>query len=77
VGLVSPQRFLEAAKEGAPLPVLHGRDTTARKLGISSYEAKKLIAILKDSGTIIAMGKRLVLCGPYPFGPSVTNSSHK
>ena len=61
--VLSPQRFLEAAKEGARLPLLHGRDVTARKLGISSYDAKKLVSALKASGTIKAVGKRLVLCG--------------
>ena len=59
---VSAEAFLEAAMKGAPLPVLHGRDATAQKLGISFYEAKKIVAFLKAEGTNRAVGKRLVLC---------------
>ena len=59
--VVTSQKFLETAKEGAPLPLLHGRDVTARKLGISGYLAKKLVRELRSSGTIKVSGKRLVL----------------
>jgi hypothetical protein len=45
----------------APLPVLHGRDTTARKLGISGYEAKKLVNKLRADKVIRVVGKRMVL----------------
>jgi hypothetical protein len=58
---VTPQQFLEAAMDEAPLPVLHGRDTTARKLGISGYEAKKLVNKLRADKVIRVVGKRMVL----------------
>ena len=32
---ITPEDFLEAARDGADLPYLHGRDKTAEKLGIS------------------------------------------
>ena len=32
---ITPEAFLEAAKEGADLPFIHGRDKTAEKLGIA------------------------------------------
>lgn len=58
---VTPDIFLEAAKQGAPLPYLHGRDKTAEKLGISSAEAKKLVGRLIEDGRIAVKGKRLQL----------------
>lgn len=72
------EAFLVAAMDGADLPYLHGRDTTARKLGISSYEAKRLVRTLCTQGRIIAQGKRLRLAttkpeelvkGRTPIGP--------
>jgi hypothetical protein len=56
---ITPEEFLEVAKEGADLPYLHGRDKTAEKLGISSAEAKRLVAKLVADGRIIVEGKRL------------------
>ncbi len=58
---VSSQTFLEAAKDGAALPILHGRDVTAKKLGISYYHGKRLVRELTRSGIIRVVGKRLVL----------------
>jgi hypothetical protein len=58
---ITPEAFLEAATEGADLPFLHGRDTTAEKLGISSAEAKRLVGRLIADGRIIVEGKRLRL----------------
>jgi len=55
------EAFLSAAMDGADLPYLHGRDATARKLGISSYEAKRLVRVLRAEGRIVAQGKRLRL----------------
>jgi hypothetical protein len=58
---IDPTAFLEAASEGADLPYLHGRDATADKLGISSYQAKVLVRKLIDSGLVVVDGKRLKL----------------
>jgi hypothetical protein len=58
---ITPDDFLEAAKQGANLPYLHGRDTTAEKLGISYAEAKRLVGRLIDGGRIVVEGKRLRL----------------
>jgi hypothetical protein len=56
---ITPEDFLEAAKDGADLPFLHGRDTTAEKLGISYAEAKRLVAKLIEDGRVVVEGKRL------------------
>jgi hypothetical protein len=58
---ITPEDFLEAAKDGADLPFLHGRDTTAEKLGISYAEAKRLVGKLIDEGRVVVEGKRLRL----------------
>jgi hypothetical protein len=58
---VTPEAFLEAATEGADLPFIHGRDTTAKKLGISSADAKRLVGRLIADGRIVVEGKRLRL----------------
>lgn len=58
---ITPEAFLEAAKEGADLPFLHGRDKTAEKLGISSAEAKRIVGRLIADGRIVVEGKRLRL----------------
>jgi hypothetical protein len=58
---ITPEDFLKAAKEGSDLPFLHGRDTTAEKLGISYAEAKRLVGKLIDDGTVVVEGKRLRL----------------
>jgi hypothetical protein len=58
---ITPEDFLEAAKQGADLPYLHGRDTTAEKLGISYAEAKRLVGRLINDGTVVVEGKRLRL----------------
>jgi hypothetical protein len=58
---ITPEVFLEAAKDGADLPFLHGRDTTAEKLGISYAEAKRLVGRLIEDGRIVVEGKRLRL----------------
>jgi hypothetical protein len=58
---ITPEDFLEAAKDGADLPFLHGRDTTAEKLGISYAEAKRVVRKLIDDGRVIVEGKRLRL----------------
>jgi hypothetical protein len=58
---MTPETFLKAAKEGADLPFLHGRDTTAKKLGISYAEAKRLVVKLIEDGRVVVEGKRLRL----------------
>jgi hypothetical protein len=58
---ITPEDFLEAAKDGADLPYLHGRDKTAEKLGISFAEAKRLVAKLIEDGRVVVEGKRLRL----------------
>lgn len=58
---ITPEAFLEAAKNGADQPYLHGRDKTAEKLGISSAEAKRLVGRLMREGKISVEGKRLKL----------------
>jgi hypothetical protein len=58
---ITPEAFLKAAKEGADLPFLHGRDTTAEKLGISYAEAKRLVVKLIQDGLVVVEGKRLRL----------------
>lgn len=58
---ITPEAFLEAAKDGADLPFIHGRDKTAKKLGISSAEAKRLVGRLIGEGRIIVEFKRLRL----------------
>jgi len=58
---ITPEEFLEAAKQGSDLPYLHGRDTTAEKLGISYAEAKRLVGRLINDGTVVVEGKRLRL----------------
>jgi hypothetical protein len=58
---ITPEDFLEAAKDDADLPFLHGRDTTAEKLGISSAEAKRLVGRLIEDGRVVVEGKRLRL----------------
>ncbi len=63
---VTPDVFLEAAKDGADLPFIHGRDKTAEKLGISSAEAKRLVGRLIEEGQIVAEGKRLRITHERP-----------
>jgi len=58
---ITPEVFLEAAKEGSDLPFLHGRDTTAEKLGISYAEAKRLVGKLIEDRMVVVEGKRLRL----------------
>lgn len=58
---MTPEDFLEAAKEGSDLPYLHGRDKTAEKLGISYAEAKRLVGKLIEDGRVVVEGKRLRL----------------
>ena len=58
---ITPDDFLEAAKDGADLPFLRGRDTTAEKLGISYAEAKRLVGKLIEDGRVVVEGKRLRL----------------
>jgi hypothetical protein len=58
---ITPEAFLEAAKDGADLPFIHGRDKTAEKLGISSAEAKRLVGRLLAERMIVVTGKRLRL----------------
>lgn len=58
---ITPEAFLEAAKDGADLPFIHGRDKTAEKLGISSAEAKRLVGRLLADRRIVVEGKRLRL----------------
>ena len=62
---ITPDSFLEAAKDGADLPYLHGRDKTAESLGISSAEAKRLVGRLIAEGRIRVEGKRLRLNQPH------------
>lgn len=61
---VSSEEFLAAASEGSPLPLLHGRETTARRLGIGSYAAKQHVRRLVKMGLIKVQGKRLTLVYP-------------
>lgn len=58
---ITPEAFLKAAKDGADLPYLHGRDKTAERLGISSAEAKRLVGRLIAEERIVVEGKRLRL----------------
>jgi len=58
---MTPEDFLEAAKEGSDLPYLHGRAKTAEKLGISYAEAKRLVGKLIEDGRVVVEGKRLRL----------------
>ena len=58
---ITSEAFLEAAMEGADLPYLHGRDTTAKKLGISYADAKRMVGKLIIDGRITVEGKRLRL----------------
>ena len=58
---ITPEDFLEAARDGADPPYLHGRDKTAEKLGISYAEAKRLVAQLIEDGRVVVEGKRLRL----------------
>jgi hypothetical protein len=58
---ITPEDFLEAAKDGSDLPFLRGRDTTAEKLEISYAEAKRLVGKLIEDGRVIVEGKRLRL----------------
>ena len=65
---ITPEDFLEAAKDGADLPYLHGRDKTAEKLGISYAEAKRLVAQLIEDGRVVVEGKRLCLAQAQESG---------
>jgi len=53
--------FLRAAMEGSDLPFLHGRDRTAKTLGIAPGEAKRLVRGLIADGIVRVEGKRLRL----------------
>jgi hypothetical protein len=59
---IGPEEFLEAAKCDGPY--LRGRDVTAKSLGISFGEAKRLVSSLISDGRIKVYGKRLVLNEP-------------
>jgi hypothetical protein len=59
--LIDAEAFLEAAKEGADLPFLHGRDRTAEILGISCADGKRLVSKLIEDGRVVVEGKRLRL----------------
>ena len=54
-------KFYEALKEDSSLPFLHGRDKTAKKIGISSAQAKRIVANLIELNLIEVAGKRLRL----------------
>ena len=69
---MTPEDFLEAARDGADLPYLHGRDKTAEKLGISYAEAKRLVGMLIKDGRVVVEGKRLCLA---PLGRSELSRS--
>lgn len=56
---IGPEEFLEASKCDGPY--LRGRDVTAKNLGISYGEAKRLVSALISDGRIKVYGKRLVL----------------
>jgi hypothetical protein len=58
---IDSQRFLDAAKYGSDLPFLHGRDKTAKMLGITCADGKRMVARLIDTGLIEVCGKRLKL----------------
>jgi hypothetical protein len=73
---ITPDDFLEAAKDGSDLPFLRGRDTTAEKLGISYAEAKRLIGKLIEDGRVVVEGKRLRLVPvKAPEAPTHTTQS--
>jgi hypothetical protein len=56
---IGNEEFLKAALEGSDYPFLCGRDRTAEKLGISSFDAKRFVKELIQEGRIIVEGKRL------------------
>lgn len=58
---IGSEEFLKAAMVDANLPFLNGRDKTAEKLGITCFDAKKLVKELIESGKIKVEGKRLKL----------------
>ena len=61
--------------DGTDLQYLQGRDKTAEKLGISSTEAKRLVARLIADRRIVVEGKRLRLAVAQVNGlvpPTVT-----
>jgi hypothetical protein len=73
---ITPDDFLEAAKDGSDLPFLRGRDTTAEKLGISYAEAKRLVGKLIEDGRVVVEGKRLRLVPVKdPAAPTCTAQS--
>ena len=45
----------------ADLSFIHGRETTAKRLGIESYEAKVHLKKLIKTGQVKVAGKRLAL----------------
>jgi len=47
--------------KGPTFPVLHGRDKTAVKLGISYADAKRLVRKLIEDGRVVVEGERLRL----------------
>jgi hypothetical protein len=58
---IDVEEFLDAAKEGADLPFLNGRDRTAERLGISYADGKRLVAKLIEDGRVVVDGRRLRL----------------
>jgi hypothetical protein len=65
---ITLEAFLKAAKDGADLPFIHGRDKTAEKLGISLAEAKRLVGRLLANGMIAFEGKQLKLVSDVVIG---------
>jgi hypothetical protein len=59
MGEITPEDFLKAMVDEETFPILLGRDTTARALGIPQYKAKKLVDTLLQEGKIQVCGKRL------------------
>lgn len=57
-------RFLDAAQNDVSYPFLSGRDKTAKKLGISYYESKKIVQGLIKKGKIEVRQRRLMLAQP-------------
>ena len=71
---MTPDEFLNAMRIPGS-SILRGRDATAQQLGVPSYQAKRLIRTLLETGKIRVIGKRLEA---HPDGMSqVSQTSHE
>ena len=55
------KQFIKAAQDDSSYPFLCGRDKTAKKLGLSCYDAKKIVQALIDKGFVEVKQRRLLL----------------